>query len=56
MSWAQGPTEFWYMNHDILIKGGNCNVLMKLGMWFAHISSFFGSFQLGLNSHNHDVR
>lgn len=28
MSWAQGPTEFWYMNHDILIKGirYNCHI------------------------------
>ena len=44
------------MNHDIFIKGGNCNVVMKLGIWFTHIKGFFDSFLLDLNNRNNDVR
>lgn len=56
MSGTQSPTDFWYMNHDIVIKGGNCNVVMKLGIWFTHIKDFFHSFLLDLSSHNNDIR
>lgn len=45
MSWAQSPTEFWYMDRDVTIKGGNCSVLIKSGIWFTHIEAFL------INSH-----